>query len=246
MQFWGKILGGAVGSFFGPIGAVVGAAVGHALDSGAVLRPFQSANLAALLGNREQLFSIAVVVLSAKLAKCDGPVKRIEIDAFKRSFRIPPEGVHDVGLLFDQARDSNEGFEDFAQKLGQAFSDNHGVLEDVLGALFAIARADAPINRREQAFLVRVHQLFGLPLGAWDRARDGTPQDTGPDPYTVLGVVRTASDEELRVAWRKLMRENHPDTLAARGVPAEFIKRATDKVAEINAAWNAVKKERGL
>ena len=40
------------------------------------------------------------------------------------------------------------------------------------------------------------------------------------------------------------MRENHPDSLAARGVPQEFVKRATDKVAEINAAWDRVKRER--
>ncbi len=249
VNFWGKLLGGAVGSFFGgPFGAVIGMMFGHAVDSGAILRPFQSANLAALLGNREQLFSIAVTVLSAKLAKCDGPVKRAEVDAFKRLFRIPPEAVRDVGMLFDQARDSSEGFEDFAEKLGLAFADNHGVLEDVLGVLFAIARADAPINTREKAFLVRVHQLFGLPLGAWDRAQDGARPvaPAGPDPYEVLGVARSAPDDEVRATWRRLMRENHPDALASRGVPAEFIERATHKVAEINAAWNAVKRERGL
>ena len=45
---------------------------------------------------------------------------------------------------------------------------------------------------------------------------------------------------------RKLMRENHPDTLAARGVPQEFVQRATEKVAEINAAWDRIKRDRGL
>ncbi len=72
---------------------------------------FGPARLAAMLGRRDQLFAIAVVVLSAKLAKVDGPVDRAEIDAFKRQFRIPPEGVRDVGRLFDQARDSTEPFE---------------------------------------------------------------------------------------------------------------------------------------
>jgi DnaJ like chaperone protein len=62
----------------------------------------------------------------------------------------------------------------------------------------------------------------------------------------VLGVSRGASDEELRQAWRRLMRENHPDSLAARGVPEEFVRRATKKVAEINAAWDRIKRERGL
>ena len=66
------------------------------------------------------------------------------------------------------------------------------------------------------------------------------------DPYNVLGVARTATDEELRAAWVRLMRENHPDSLAARGVPPEFVRRATDKVAEINAAWDRIKRERKL
>ena len=94
------------------------------------------ARVAALFGRKDQLFAIGVVVLSAKLAKCDGPVKRAEIDAFKRQFRIPPESVRDIGRLFDQARDSAEGFETYAAQLGEAFADNRGMLEDVLAALF--------------------------------------------------------------------------------------------------------------
>jgi DnaJ like chaperone protein len=61
-----------------------------------------------------------------------------------------------------------------------------------------------------------------------------------------LGVPRGASDEAVRAAWKQLMRENHPDGLAARGVPPDFIARATEKVAAINAAWDRVKRERGL
>ncbi len=59
-------------------------------------------------------------------------------------------------------------------------------------------------------------------------------------------MPRSASGDELRTAWKRLMRENHPDSLAARGVPAEFIARASDKVARINAAWDRIKRERGL
>ena len=68
----------------------------------------------------------------------------------------------------------------------------------------------------------------------------------GEDPYRELGIGRSATGEELRAAWKKLMRENHPDTLAARGVPADFIARANDKVKRINAAWDQIKRERGL
>jgi DnaJ like chaperone protein len=259
MGYWGKIIGGVAGfAMGGPVGAVFGAALGHAADSGGVHNvrlPFGSqaswnpARVAAMFNRRDQLFAICVVVLSAKLAKCDGRVKREEIDAFRRQFRIPPEAVRDIGRLFDQARDSADGFEAYAVQLGEAFADNRGVLEDVLAALFVIARSDGAVNGRELDFLSRTHHGLGLDQTAWDRARGAMPRQPvsdEPDAYIVLGVSRSASAEDIRAQWKQLMRENHPDSLAARGVPAEFIARANDKVARINAAWDRIKRERGL
>lgn len=259
---WGKIIGGMAGfAFGGPFGAVVGAALGHAAERGGMPPGgfrlpgaggfgVSPARLAAMLGRREQLFAVAVVVLAAKLAKCDGPVNRSEIDAFKRHFQIPPESARDIARLFDHARDSAEGFEDYASELGQAFADAPGVLEDVLTALFAIARADRPVTVAEQQFLLAVCHRFGLGEAAWQRASSGAaraaPPQPGEDPYAVLGVARGATPEALRAAWKRLMRENHPDSLASRGVPPEFIARASDKVARINAAWDRIKRERGL
>ena len=246
----------------GPLGAVVGAALGHAAENGGLgqfgqmkfslpgVDAYGVARMAALLGQREQFFSIASIVLSAKLAKCDGPVNRAEIEAFKRSFRIQPEAAVQVGRLFDQARESADGYEAYAKQMGESFADNRGTLEDVLAALFMIARADKPMTVSEQAFLRRVHVAFGLDEAAWERASGGraraAPGQTEEDSYAVLGLKRGASDEELRTTWLRLMRENHPDSLASRGVPPEFIARASDKVARINAAWDRIKRERNL
>lgn len=255
MSYWGKLLGGIAGfAMGGPFGAMLGAALGHAADGGQIPRisfgesPFNPARLAALLGGKQQLFAVAVVVLSAKLAKVDGAVVRAEIDAFKRQFRIPPESVRDIGRLFDQARDSAEGWEPYAQQLGESFADNRGLLEDVLAALFAIARADKKLTVSEQQMLRRIHALFQLDSLAWEQASGGAarPVPDGDDPYAVLGAPRTAGDDELRRTWLRIIRENHPDTLASRGVPPEFIARASDKVARINAAWDRIKRERGL
>jgi DnaJ like chaperone protein len=261
MNYLGKIIGGVAGfAVGGPFGAVVGAALGHAADQGVLpqmrvserlagARSFGPARVAAIFGRRDQLFAVGVVVLSAKLAKCDGPVNRPEIDAFKRQFRIPPQSARDIGRLFDQARDSPEGYEQYAGQLGAAFADHLGLLEDVLTALFAIARADAPVSQREVDFLRGVHRSFGLDSVAWDRARGARARmaaEEDSDPYAALGLARSATNEELRLAWRKLMRENHPDSLASRGVPQEFVARATDKVARINAAWDQIKRERGM
>jgi len=240
----------------GPFGAVMGAALGHAADQGALPKfripsgfGINPARIAAMLGGKDQIFAVGVVVLSAKLAKCDGAVSRAEIDAFKRQFRIPPAAVRDIGRLFDQARDSPESFEPYAEQLGQAFADTKGVLEDVLAALFVIARADQPVNGRELDMLQRVHARFGLDSVAWDRARGAAPRfrpEPTDDAYAVLGVPKTATNDEVRAAWKALVRANHPDSLASRGVPAEFVASATDKVAGINAAWDRIKRERGL
>jgi DnaJ like chaperone protein len=263
MSYWGKLLGGVAGfAMGGPFGAVVGAALGHAADQGAVphmrmpgtrgfstTARFGPARVAALFGRRDQLFAIGVVVLSAKLAKCDGPVSRPEIDSFKRQFRIPPQSARDIGRLFDQARDSSEGYEQYASQLGEAFADHLGLLEDVMTALFAIARSDGAVNQREVDFLRRVHRAFGLDSVAWDRARGARARvaaEEETDPYAVLGLTKSASNDEARQAWLRLMRENHPDSLASRGVPEEFVSRANDKVARINAAWDRIKRERGL
>jgi DnaJ like chaperone protein len=248
----------------------MGAALGHAADSGAIPQiqkglkgflpggmgnasaPLNSARLAAMLGQREQLFAIAAVTLSAKLAKSDGPVNRAEIDAFKRAFHVPPQNVPTVGRLFDEARKSANGYEPFAEELALAFeADNRVVLEEVLRSLFTIARADGPLNAAETRFLTDVHRLMRLDRFAWDQAMRGThdrarPSADDADPYMELGLTRSATNEALREARKRLMRENHPDSLAARGVPPEFVARATERAARVNAAWDRIKRERGL
>lgn len=276
MAIWGKVFGAVTGfAVGGPPGAVIGAALGHAADRGSLLDPPQGGGwlgavggdararlapdptsaaarvalrMAAVMGRKDQLFAIVAVVLSAKLAKVDAPVNRAEIDTFKRCFRIPPESTREIGRLFDQARSRTDDFEPFAAELAGAFADNKLVLEDVLVALFAIARADGPVNARELDFLKRVHAVLGLGRAAWDRAESGAarPSSDEPDAYAVLGLKPGATDDEIRQTWRQLMREHHPDLMTARGVPEAAIAKAGDRVARINAAWDRIKRERGL
>jgi DnaJ like chaperone protein len=66
------------------------------------------------------------------------------------------------------------------------------------------------------------------------------------DPYSVLGIARSASNDDLRARWKTLMRENHPDSLASKGVPPEFIADASARVATINAAYDIIKRERKI
>ncbi|QDH14851.1 molecular chaperone DjlA [Oecophyllibacter saccharovorans] len=217
---------------------------------------FTAAKLASLLGKRDQLFGLGVIALCAKMAKIDGPVTRREVDAFKGCFHFPPEHQREVGLMFDRARERTDDYAMYADEMGKAY---RGVstepLESLLGALFRIARADlpphAPLNPQEMAFLRRVHQGFGLSQAAWERAESGQARAASapdaPDAYRVLGIARSASDTDVRLRWRALVREHHPDVLAARqGLTPTQHQAALERIARINAAWDQIKRDRGI
>lgn len=244
MSIWGKILGGAAGfALGGPIGALVGALAGHAVD---MMRP-EEGDVAVADGTRQIAFTIGVIVLGAKLAKADGHVNRKEVDAFKQVFHIPAHEMKNVGRVFDQARKDARGFEPYARQLASMFADNRAVLEELLDGLFHIARADGRIAEEELDYLRRLSEIFGFSPRDWDRIRAANMLTQEPcDYFCILGVTRDASDQEIREAHRRLVLENHPDRLVAQGMPQEFIDIATEKLATINAAYDEIKKLRGI
>jgi DnaJ like chaperone protein len=241
MSVWGKILGGAAGfALGGPLGALIGAAAGHAFDrvrAGRGAAPTQAA--------RQAAFGIAAIVLGAKMAKADGHVSPEEIRAFREVFHVPPGEVKRVGYIFDRARRDPGGFEPYARQVAHMFAGRPAVLEELLDALFHIAKADGVVRPEELAYLRRVAHIFGFDAHAFERIR-ATHMDAGEqDPYEVLGVTPQATDAEVKAAYRRLVRENHPDKLVAQGMPQEFIDVATEKVAIINAAYDRVRERRG-
>jgi len=259
MSIWGKIIGGMAGfSLGGPLGGLIGVAIGHAVDK----MHAEPRDEAAAFGpddggdDRQMAFTLAVIALSAKMAKADGVVTRSEIDAFKRLFQIPARDLHRVGQLFDEARQTADGFEAYAIQIAGLFRDSPVVLEELMHALFQIARADGEIDAAEIAFLGRVAQIFGFSALQFEAIRARAMAGEAPggafaggdaaDPYAVLGVSRNASDREVKETWHRLIRENHPDILTAKGMPPELIANANRTMATINAAFERIKRERGM
>ena len=111
------------------------------------------------------------------------------------------------------------------------------MLEDILDGLFEIAKADGVLHPGEAAFLERVAEIFGFAPDEFRRIRASHFGPDAADPYVILGVAYDASEEEIKRTYRLLVRENHPDSLIARGVPEEFVRLATDKLAAINGAY---------
>ncbi len=191
-------------------------------------------------------FAIAVVALGAKMAKADGRVTRDEVDAFKEVFFIPPGEETKAARVFNLAREDVAGFEGYAHKIRAMFKDENdrATLEDILDGLFHIAGADGVYDPKELAFLGRVAEIFGIEQRCFDRLRARHDPSLGGDPYALLGLTQSASLEEVKDAWRGLVRETHPDRMMARGVPEEAIKLATERLQALNGAYERIKAER--
>ncbi len=235
MSIWGK-LGDAVSGLFvgGPIGALVNAVSGlflvERLEEGT---------------DPGTVFTIAVIALSAKMAKADGVVTEGEIEVFEGLFRVTPSEQAHVRRVFNLANQDIAGYETYARQIAKLFAGRPGVLEDVLDGLFEIAKADNVLHPGELEFLKTVAEIFGFAPNEFRRIRATHFRDSA-DPYVILGIAYDASEDEIKRTYRMLVRENHPDRMIARGVPETFVRLATEKLAAINDAYAQVIEERGL
>lgn len=237
MSIWGKLAGAAAGlAIGGPLGALFGAVAGHlAVDRESSQPP-----------DKQVAFTMGVIALGAKIAKADGQVTKDEVRAFREVFHVPESELRGVARLFDLAKQSVDGFDSYAKQLARLFRDDAEMLRNILDALFHIARADHVLHPAEKNYLAEVARIFGIPEPEFAHILARHVPEEKPSPYQVLGVAPAISNEELRRHYRKLMAENHPDKLVARGLPQELIAVATRKIAALNSAYDDVRKARGL
>lgn len=191
-------------------------------------------------------FTVALISLSAKMARADGIVTVEEVETFRRVVEIPPGEEKNVERLFDLAQRDVAGFDVHAARIRDLARGDTVFLEDVLEGLFHIAAADTWVHERETAFLERVGEIFGIEPRRFDAIAAGFVKRRGADPYRVLGIGRDADDAAVKKAWRKAVAECHPDLHYAHGLPAEATAILTDRMAALNAAWEAIRLERGI
>ena len=170
------VLGVAAGlAVAGPLGGLLGGVAGHVLERwlrellarGAAPTGDRAAGPAPdpapdPADARRVAAATATIVLAAKLAKADGRVSRIEVDTFKEVFDIRDEDVGGIAAIFDEARQTAEGFEPHARQLAAIFAYEPGILEELLDQLFVLAAADGELDGAEIAWLARLAALFGL------------------------------------------------------------------------------------
>ncbi|MGB1234648.1 MAG: TerB family tellurite resistance protein [Planktomarina sp.] len=187
-------------------------------------------------------FAIAVIALGAKMAKADGLVTKDEVTAFREVFHIARNDEANAAKVFDLARRDVAGYDTYARQIKRLFGDDQPVLEDLMEGLFHIAIADGEYHPNENEFLKNVSEIFGIGERCFRSMRNRFVPDAAPDPYDVLGLPDNASYDEAKVAWRRLVRETHPDQMVARGVPEEAVKLAQTRMIAINRAWEDITK----
>ena len=235
MSIWGKIVGSTGGfALGGPLGALIGAIAGHAVDK-------YKKKLPEDVAIKQIGFTIGIIVLSAKMAKADGKVSIEEIITFRKYVSIPEKDIKNVGKLWDQAKKSTDGFEIYALQLSRLFKPKSAVLEQIIHLLFNIAISDGKITNDENLYIKKVGNIFGFNDKDFNIISSNYSTNV-LDPYQILGVEKYYTLKQINQKRLKLIKENHPDKLLAQGLPNEFVQNSLTKLKTINNSWEKIKK----
>jgi DnaJ like chaperone protein len=252
----------AIGAFIGLLvgrfpGFIAGAAIGYAISWG-----LRYSVLGRLQVAQSQLIESTFSIMGA-LCKADRVVTRDEIRAAEMMF----ERLHLSAPLREEAkaafnRGKAPGFDlDAAVERFAEIGRGRGPLLQLFLQIQVMAvAADGNVHPAEREMLVRIARRLGLTerdvaqLEALLRSATAGPSAAGAPPskrrledaYAVLGVATDASDTEVKRAYRRLMSRNHPDKLAARGLPESMRELAEERSREINTAYDLIKGSRGL
>ncbi|HKA99525.1 MAG TPA: TerB family tellurite resistance protein [Methyloceanibacter sp.] len=191
-------------------------------------------------------FTVGMISLAAKMAKADGVVTKDEVHAFKKAFKVSDAEMKHAARAFNLAKQDVSGYETCAEGLVAVLRGDRKMLEYILEGVFHIATADGVLHSQEEAFLRQVAKHFGLTDAEFTSMKARHTIATERNPYDVLGMKPSVSNDELRSQYRKLVAESQPDEFVTRGLPKEFVLIATEKVAAIKQAYDAIAKERGI
>jgi len=240
MAWTGKIIGGVLGSLLGPFGTVVGVGIGHQFDKGA-----------GHIRTTAQTFQAAFFGCLAKMAQADGTVTQPEIDAVEQIMqRFGYAGqMREAAIgIFRKAKDDPHTAADYLNQLSGVIQANHQIAMTFIAALHAVASADGIIHPNEREILLQAERAFRLQPGTIDAMLSGVRGNTVnavTNAYKVLDVSPEASDAEIKKGYRQKCVEFHPDKLASKGLPDEFMTYAHDQLSKVNEAYDVIKKARG-
>jgi DnaJ like chaperone protein len=257
MVWQGKALGALIGVFAaGPVGALFGTFIGHLFDVQAESVSDDpadgAASSAASPAQVQEAFFRATFLTMGHLAKADGRVSEDEIRLGEREVQL---AIH----LFTQGKGRDFPLEPLLRELRQLCRRRPDLCRMFVQIQLQTALWGGGLNSAAREVLARVCAALGISayevvqMEALLRMQqasyrpDARPAvDRVAQAYEVLGVARTASDAEVTKAYRRLMNQNHPDKLVAKGLPESMMKVAEEKTRQIRAAYELLREARGM
>lgn len=273
MGWIGKIIGGTVGFMLGgPIGGIAGAVFGNMFDKApsgegslfgggqqrfGVHSPFGGKENLRPEEQAQMVFFVGVFSMLACVARADGGVSSVErrkVEEFiRRDLRLDPQSSGAAMKIFDTAGSAAGSFEQYAAQFYDQFRTNRQMLELMIDILYQVSVADGRITQQEESLINTAGDLFHFSLDSMNAFRrkyagSSSSGSTGGSSrsFAVLGLKSEASDSDVKKAYRKLVAEYHPDKIASKGLPEEFVTFASDKFREIQSAYDDIKSYRGF
>lgn len=243
MAKFGKWIGGGLGwAFGGPIGAIVGFVVGSMFDgSTEAIKTKTGTGYAARTTTGGYVMSL--LVLTAAVMKADGRVLKSELEYVKKFL------VHNFG--WDSAQEATKMLRDLLQQtipvnevcrqIKQNM--NYSARLQLLHFLFGIAQADGAVDPNERDLIAYISTEMGITSKDFESIQAMFVRDTNAD-YKILEIEPSASDVELKKAYRRMAMKYHPDKVSHLG--DDFQKAAKEKFQKVNQAYESIKKERKI
>jgi len=270
MIWQGKAFGALLGvSIAGPVGALFGAALGHMLDMQAEARLERSGAPAMDAPNVQEAFFRATFQVMGHLAKADGRISEEQIRAARAMMSELRLGEREVKFaieLYTAGKAKAFPLDATLQRLAQTFAPHPELRRMFVQIQLQAALWGSGLNPPTRKMLSRV--CSALDVSAYElvqmeallRMQKSSPNASSPNgswgpqasgsrlkqAYEVLGVAATASDGDVTKAYRRLMSQNHPDKLHAKGLPESMMKVAEEKTRQILAAYEAIRAARGM
>lgn len=267
-MWWGKLIGGFFGALLaGPVGVLIGVFIGHAFDHGLKITKVSFGHQPGTHTHSQEVFFNATFLVMGHIAKADGYVSENEIQAAETVMaRLGLTGAAKQNAihLFRVGKQPSFNLHQTLDDLFQACHRNPILLQMFVEIQSQVAHADG-LSPNKQRILQAISQRLGIGFfdfsafedffrTGYQQSHQRSYQHTGATPsrntlseaYKLLGIAQTATDAEVKKAYRRLMSQNHPDKLIAKGLPEEMVKLATEKTQNIRAAYDAICKARGM
>jgi len=246
MAKYSKWLGGVLGwSFGGPIGAVLGFALGSMFDDSSLSaeerrKSWEKQGRYHSTGGD---FNSALLVLSAAVMKADGRLMKSELE-YIRSYLIKAFGQSIASEQIKLLKEILKQDIDVRGVCDQArIHFEYPMRLQILHYLFGIAKSDGEVAEEELELITRIAKYMRLSEKDFESIRAMFVKDTNA-AYRILEIESTATDEEVKSAFRKMARKYHPDKL--RDLGEEHMKKAQEKFVKVTEAYETIKKKRGI